>query len=417
MNFMHETHFYRSRTNTDAKLQKIVDQKKLESEKKTVNISYNHDPDKSDLEDDEMFERKLIQEFDKITDSHFEENLMKHPPIERNRFHEFAKFDGTGQQESRSINVFVTSFPKEHRVYPLRVNVQSKAKVGEFIGLILFYCYVQHPEISRKIDFKDVNMENEYSIYISDETGEVDTDLPPLDNSEQIQKFHFTHLALSKKIAQNFQSRSFSVASDPTNNVTAVTRGSVDTNAADNSKVTFINSPSAAHSSSSYTPTATDAFVDTFVYQAFRVYLISKTIHLKTSLEVQLGISEKIEIDPIQKNPSKIFRQVKALHFSIDSVAWCEITSRKSNRFEFKIAHVPIDPFSTEMLSSFEESVISSSLKVHTFETDPTTAEIIYRKINRILDSKSNSTSVLREYMARSDKSRKSFFKRKKFFN
>lgn len=406
---MHDTHFYRSRTNTDAKLQKIGDQRKMESEKRTVNVVYSSEPEKCE-DEGEMFEKKLISEYPKVTNSKFEENLLKYPPIERNRFHRFARFDGTGQgNENRTINVFVIPFPKDQRVYPLILNVQSKARIGEFIGLILFYCYVHYPDISRKIDFKDVNIENDYSIYISDETGEVDTDLPPLDNSEQVQKFHFSHLALSKKIAQNFQSRSFSVVSDPT---MATTKNSLETS--NNAEVSFMSSPSAAQSQT----TATfDAFVDTFVYQAFRVYLISKTIHFKTSLEIQLGISEKIEIDPIQKNPSKLFKSIKPLHFSIDSVAWCEITSRKSNRFEFKIAHVPLDPFSTEMLSSFEDNVISSSLKVHTFETDPTTAEIIYRKINRIIDSKSNSTTVLRELMNRSDRSRKSFFKRKKFFS
>lgn len=412
---MHDTHFYRSRTNTDAKLQKIGDQqRKNETEKRTVIYSYSSEPEKSQG-DDEMFEKKMISDFKKATNSLFEENLLKYPPIERNRFQQYAKFDGNGQgHESRTINVFVIPFPKEQRVYPLRVNVLSKARIGEFIGLILFYCYVHHPEISRKIDFKDVNIENDYSIYISDETGEVDTDLPPLDNSEQVQKFHFSHLAFSRKIAQNFQSRSFSVASDPTTAIT--TKNSLDskeTSIVESTKVS-VSSPVTTHCS--YT-TATDAFVDTFVYQAFRVYLISKTVHFRTQLEVQLGISEKIEIDPIQKNSSKIFKSIKALHFSIDSVACCEITSRKSNRFEFKIAHVPIDPFSTEMLSSFEENVISSSIKVHSFESDPTTAEIIVRKINRIIDSKANSSTVLREYMSRSDQSRKSFFKRRKFFS
>lgn len=413
---MHDIAFFRSRTNTDAKLQKIVDKKKVESN--LVNIVYTSEPEKIDSDNNE-FEKKPINEFTKHNvDSKFEENLLKQPPIELNRFHSFAKFDGSNQG-NRSINVFVIPFPKEHRVYPLQVNVQPKATVGEFIGLILFNCYVQHPEVSRKIDFKDTNIENEYSIYIADETGELDTDLPPLDNSEQIQKFHFNHLALSRKIVQNFQSRSFSVASE--NNNIVANKSSFDRDILSNpesSKVSFLSSPTTSMAHSSNFTTATDAFVDTFVYQAFRVYLISKTVHFKTSLEVQLGISEKIEIDPVQKNQSKLFRQIKALHFSIDTVAWCEITSRKSNRFTFSIAHVPTtDPFSSETLSSFEDSVISSSLKVHTFETDPTTAEIIYRKVNRLLDAKSNSTSVLREHMARNEKSRKSFFKKKKFFN
>jgi target of rapamycin complex 2 subunit MAPKAP1 len=365
-----------------------------------VTVKYACEPQKHE-NDEELFKRKEVCEPPDIPPGQsFEERLLSFPPIEKNKFYMYSKFDGTSNTESKTIHVFIMPFPKEQRVYPITFTVQSKAKIVEFIGFILHGCYVQFPEISKKVDFQEVN---DYSLYISDESGEVDSDFPPLDNNEQIQKFHFSHLALGKKSTQSFQTRTFSVVSDSmaTSARILLEKDETTTTVASN----FSHSVEAASS-------ATDAFVDTLVYQAFRVNLISKR-HFKS--EVQLGISgERIEIDPLQQKPSSyFFRSFKAIHYSFESVAWCEITSRKSNRFEFKIAHIPVsvgDP----MFTSFDDSMMTSSLKVHSFETDPTTAEIICRKINRILDSK--KTPVLREFFNRSDRTKRSFLRKRKFF-
>lgn len=366
-----------------------------------LTVKYTSEPQK-DENDEELFKRKEICEpYFVPPGTSFEERLLKFPPMEQNKFQKYAKFDGASySSENKTIHVFIMPFPKEQRVYPITFTVQSKAKIEEFIGFILYGCYVQYPDTSKKVDFKEVS---EYNLYISDETGEVDSDFPPLDNNEQIQKFHFSHLALGKRSTQSFQTRTFSVVSD---SMTTSAKISLE-NDSEALNCLIVNNEAAS--------SATDAFVDTLVYQAFRVNLISKR-HFKS--EVQLGISgEKIEIDPLQQKPSSyFFRSFKAIHYSLESVAWCEITSRKSNRFEFKIAHVPtsIDPMSHGMFSSFDDSMISSSLKVHSFETDPTTAEIICRKINRILDSK--KTTVLREYFSRNDRTKRSFLRKRKFF-
>lgn len=60
-------------------------------------------------------------------------------------------------------------------------------------------------------------------------------------------------------------------------------------------------------------------------YRAYRIFFISKK-HFRT--EIQLGIDgEKIEIDPLQQKASIIFKaSVKAIHYSVDSVAWCRIS-------------------------------------------------------------------------------------------
>lgn len=55
----------------------------------------------------------------------------------------------------------------------------------------------------------------------------------------------------------------------------------------------------------------------------------------------------------------------------------------------------------------------SYTLKIHTFETDPTSAEEIVLKVKHILEQR--TSSVRREYLNRQDKTKKSFMRKKKF--
>lgn len=168
-----------------------------------------------------------------------------------------------------------------------------------------------------------------------------------------------------------------------------------------------------------------DSMVEAPIYRAYRVILITKK-HFRS--EIQLGISaEKIEIDPLSQKSSSYFFKQKSSHFIMDAVAWCEITTRKSSRFEFKIAYNPLfyDPLSvaTSLLSttnnnnasaSFLETSNSGSysLKIITFECDPTSAEEIVLKVNNILQFR--TSSVRQEWMNRQEKKARNSFIRKK---
>jgi hypothetical protein len=293
--------------------------------------------------------------------------------------------------------------------------VYSLAKIEEFIGYILFKCVNLYPEYSDNLE--EIRT---YGLFISDESGEPDTDFPPLDLSEQVSKYQFNILALAKRVVTHFQNRTLSINSDTTTTTTTTTtpnaivmhsmnrQGSIETNK---------SFPSANMRQNEIAMSVHDSKVDAPVYRAFRVYLITKK-HFKT--EVQLGISaEKIEIDPMQPRSTNYFFKPKSHHYSIDSVAWCEITSRKSSRFEFRIAYNPIfyDPlsFSAPSTSFAENSSTPSSytLKINTFECDPTTAEEICLKVNNILEQRTNN--VRREYLNRHEKIKKSFIRKKKF--
>ncbi|CRL01041.1 CLUMA_CG014505, isoform A [Clunio marinus] len=408
INFAQEGPFFRFRTNTDAKLDKMNDMRKKQAQIKTIKcddtiVKLNEEMD----DNDELFIRKDYKNTSILPKrSKFAEQLEKMPPIPLNKFRKFSCFDGTSHppNETRTIQVFVIPLPKEHRDYPIRCCVQASAKIEEFIGFILFKCTQDLPEVSQKVNFGDVN---DYGLFISDETGEPDLDFPALDINEQVQRFQFSHLALSKRMVQYFQNRTLSVASDSNLMNPVVRQPSVDTNR---------SIPSTIRRTEEIAMNVHDTMVEAPIYRAYRVFLITKK-HFRT--EVQLGISgDKVEIDPLhQRNANYFFKPVKAIHYSMDSVAWCGISSRKSNRFEFKIAHNPmfLDPLTFGPSTSFVETSTPSTftLKIHTFETDPTIAEEVVAKIDNILMLR--TSSVRREYLNRHEKTKKSFIRKKKF--
>lgn len=410
INFAHEGPFFRFRTNTDAKLDKMSDMRRKQLQIKTVKcddsiVQYNREMH----DDDQLFQRKenYLKESLVPKTSKLSEQIENLPPMPVNKFRMYSCFDGTSHpiNEIRTIQVFVIPFPKEHRDYPVRCCVLASAKIEEFIGFVLFKCTQDQPTVAQQVNFEDVK---EYGLFITDETGEPDLDFPALDYNEQVQRFQFAYLALSKRVAPSFQQRAFSVVSD-----TTLLNPLVMQSPTEPLKPLPLN---LIRRTDELAMNVHDTMVEAPIYRAYRVSFISKK-HFRT--EVQLGISgEKIEIDPIQqKNASLFFKTVKAIHYSMDSVAWCEIGARKSSRFEVRIAHNPMffDPLSFGPSSSLVEATTPTSLtlKIHTLESDPTTAEEIVMKINNILLMR--TSSVRREYLNRHEKTKKSFLRKKKF--
>lgn len=429
INFTQEAPFFRFRTNTTAKLEKLCEMKKKKAQIKIVKvddsvIKLNQEID----DDDELFKRKELNEVTLLPKkSKLTEQLETLPPIKLNKFREFSTFDGTSYplHETKTIHVFITTIP-ELRDYPIKCCAHAVAKIEEFIGFILFKTTNLYPEYSDNFD----EVKN-YGLFISDETGEPDLDFPALDLSEQVSKYQFTYLALSRQIP-HFTQRTLSLASDTTFMIyppsSAKRQSSIDTN-----KSLPINNNNNKNTSDAMT--VHNSMVEAPIYRAYRVILITKK-HFRS--DVQLGISaEKIEIDPLQQKSSSYFFKQKSSHFVMDAVAWCEITSRKSSRCEFRIAYNPLffDPFSTSSTLptastsfSFSSAVNTShtsntssevampasySLKTHSFETDPLSAEEIVLKVNNILLLR--TSSVRREFLNRQEKIKRSFIRKKKF--
>lgn len=427
INFIQEAPFFRFRTNTTAKLEKLCEMKKKKAQIKIVKvddsvIKLNQEID----DDDELFKRKelngvtILPKRSKLT-----EQLETLPPMKLNKFREFSTFDGTSYplHETKTIQVFITTIP-ELRDYPIKCCAHAVAKIEEFIGFILFKTTNLYPEYSDVFD----EIKN-YGLFISDETGEPDLDFPPLDLNEQVSKYQFSYLALAlSRQIPHFTQRTLSLASDtimcyPPSSTKR--QSSVDTN----QSLSFNN-----NKNTSDAMTVHNSMIEAPIYRAYRVILITKK-HFRS--EVQLGISaEKIEIDPLQPKSSSYFFKQKSSHFVMDAVAWCEkITSRKSSRCEFRIAYNPLffDPFSTTSTlpttstsftsanntshasntSSEVANPTSYSLKTHSFETDPILAEEIVLKVNNILLLR--TSSVRREFLNRQEKIKRSFIRKKKF--
>lgn len=420
INFTQEApFFYRFRTNTTAKLEKLSEIRKKKAQIKVVKVDDTVVKLNQEIgDDDELFIRK---EFNEVSlapkQSKLTEQLETLPPIKLNKYREFSTFDGSSYavQETKTIQVFITTVP-ELRDYPIKCCVHAVAKIEEFIGYILFKIVNLYPEYTEQLD--EVKT---YGLYISDETGEPDVDFPPLDLNEQVSKYQFTYLALAKiRQMPQFTHRTLSVASETTNMIypSSVKRqSSIETNQSltlNNSKIT------------SDAMNVHDSMIEAPIYRAYRVILITKK-HFRS--EVQLGISaEKIEIDPLSQKSSNYFFKQKSSHFVMEAVAWCEITSKKTSRFEFRIAYNPLfyDPFSvTTGSTSFSSAVVNSSfseastptsysLKIITFETDPSSAEEIVLKVNNILLLR--TSAVRREFLNRQEKkTRNSFIRKKKF--
>lgn len=196
INFTQEGPFFRFRTNTTAKLEKLNEIRKKKALIKTVKVDDSVIKLNQEIDDDnELFIRKELNELTLVPKkSKLTEQLETLPPIKLNKYRDFSTLEGSSYpiQETKTIQVFITTVP-ELRDYPIKCCVYSLAKIEEFIGYILFKTLNLYPEYSDSLDDP-----NTYGLFISDETGEPDLDFPALDLNELVSKYQFTYLALAK---------------------------------------------------------------------------------------------------------------------------------------------------------------------------------------------------------------------------
>lgn len=205
--------FYRQRSNTAQKLEKMNMARKKAAMTKNIKCQDILPPEQQEaLDDNELFIRKDINLIErdekKVKSSMLTLQMQKYPNLPQNRFIKYAVFDGTSQTgvPTRTISIFIMPFPEDLRNFPVRICVLSSAKILEFIGLILYKCVVDLPEF----DFEEVD---QYGLFIAEENGEPDLDFPPLDVNENVYRFQFSHLALAKKLRPSNE-RAMSVTSE-----------------------------------------------------------------------------------------------------------------------------------------------------------------------------------------------------------
>lgn len=278
INFTQEGPFaFRFRTNTAAKLEKITEIRKKQSQVKTVKVDDSIIKLNQEIEDDsQLFVRKEVKiALTEPVRSKLTEQFETLPPIQLNKYREYSIFDGSSYpgNESKTIQVYITPIT-ELKDYPIKCCVHSIAKIEEFIGFILFKCINLYPEYADNLE----EVKN-YGLFISDESGEPDLDFPALDLTESIAKYQFNILALAKRVIPHIQNRTLSVASDTTNVlIHPVNRqSSIDTN---RSLPTNLR-----NNQNELAMNVHETMVEAPIYQAYRVYLVTKK-HFRTEVNL-----------------------------------------------------------------------------------------------------------------------------------
>lgn len=170
INFTQEAPFFRFRTNTTAKLEKLSEIRKKKAQIKVVKVDDNIVKLNQEIgDDDELFIRKEFSEAVFVErKSTLTEQLETLPPIKLNKYRDFSTFDGSSSSvhETKTIQVFVTTI-HVLKDFPIKCCVNSLAKIEEFVGYILFKVVNLYPEYSDQLE----DIKN-YGLYISDESGE-----------------------------------------------------------------------------------------------------------------------------------------------------------------------------------------------------------------------------------------------------
>lgn len=319
------------------------------------------------------------------------ELLILNPKQPTNKYLQYARFDGTGQQGNltKKIRIFLTMLPETQRNYPMPVCVLGSAKIQEFIGLICYKASLDHPEVEM------LSVSN-YGLYITEENGEVDSDFPPLDLNEPCSKFCFSHLALVKRkdsdVRQDARTMSLSSKVEAIQQV-LLDEQKVDTKIQDEALALI-----EGHNARMEAP----------LYKSFNLE-ISRRGFFNTA--IQLGISaEKLEIDPKPRQNSKFFSQQKAITHNMDTIVWCEIIEEPApDRTVFKIVYCPSTMPSDDYPSTSPNALTSVFhnqvefpdfvYRSYKFVTDIAMAQDIVDKVRNIIEVR--SSPARRDYLSR----------------
>uniref|UniRef100_A0A8D8YXE3 Stress-activated map kinase-interacting protein 1 n=2 Tax=Cacopsylla melanoneura TaxID=428564 RepID=A0A8D8YXE3_9HEMI len=393
----------RHRSNTASKLEKMEQARKKAAQIRIVKWRRNQtDNSLDDNVLNELFKKKDISSMKCFENqsSLLTHQLQKFPHFPKNPYQMYAKYDGNAQVglSTRKYKIFLHMLPPEQRNYPMEVVIVVGTRVLDLIGLTLWKCFIEYSTIK----LKDIEF---YSLYIAEDDGEVDCDLPSFEVSEFIAKFGFGYLALIEKEIPLSKNK-FQVNTDIQPPVKPkielidqieTAKKLPDGNGSD--KV-LIHNP--WHN------------LEAPLYQSYRVYMLNK---FRTKSEILLGVSgEKIEIDPVINNKTGsryIWNKQKAVTYDIDAIVACDLTQNKSNKATFRLVYDQSSVLSNVdscVYGSLGTTLSNHNYKHYDFEVEYRVADEIVQKINHILDLRSNPKR--KDYLAiREDKShrRKSF--------
>ncbi|RXG69285.1 Target of rapamycin complex 2 subunit MAPKAP1 [Armadillidium vulgare] len=198
-----DVEFPRSRSYTERKSERLKKEREKASRVRRITWKYNPNPDVTEAELSEMFQRKTS--FARSSDTSEGEPPPKAPSllshllstsdsVNTNAFIEYSKFDGLTHNNvpTKQIDIYLYIGENPCIDYPMKVSVVSSARVLDFIGLI---CWL-YTNQNRQPPLKSVD---HYHLYIADEDGHYESEFLPLERGYIIDKYGFNTLALVEK--------------------------------------------------------------------------------------------------------------------------------------------------------------------------------------------------------------------------
>lgn len=381
---------YRFRSNTAQRLEKMDIARKKASRMKSIKVTEpNNDTDYSDF----FIAKTELSPAPDESKSLLSDQLIKIPIQPKNKFAQYAKFDGTSHtgEVTRTFRVFINMLPENKRSYPLQLCVVADTKILDIIGFICYKSLIHNPSLV----LGDVR---NYGLYIAEDNGEMEA-LPPLDVRESFGKFKFSYFTLVERRSNSTTTsrndfRTVSIVFDLEAELASGTDNSARKQQTFNKNEIEIQKMFDR--------------IEAPIYRTYRVYC--KNFFFRN--EVQLGVSgERIEIDPVPQKNSKLWKKQKAVTYNIDHIAFIEMHEQRSSKsvvrmwYGYSPQQVQLTPNETTATMSVSPQHLTSyfnNFKYYDFETDKKTAQQILSKINCLLEIR--SSCIHKEFLSERDK-------------
>lgn len=384
---------YRFRSNTAQRLEKMDLARKKASRMKSIKVT---EPNNDDNDYSDFFIAKTdLAPFPDDTKSLLSDQLIKMPVQPKNKFAQYAKYDGTSHTGifSRKFKVFISMLPDDKKSYPLQLCVIADTKILDIIGFVCYKCLIHHPEIV----LGDVR---NYGLYIAEDNGEMEA-LPPLDARESFAKFKFSHFTLVER-----RSTSTTTSRNDFRTLSMTSEGDYGVDGAS-------GVDQAARKQNTFNKNEIEIQkmfdrIEAPLYRTYRVYC--RNFFFKN--EVQLGVcGERIEIDPVPQKNSKLWKKQKAVTYNIDHIAFIELHEERSSKSVLRMWYgysqqqaqlTPNESTATMSVSPQHLTSYFNNFKYYDFEADKKTAQQILSKINCLLEIR--SSCIHKEFISEREK-------------
>eukprot|EP00090_Calanus_glacialis_P016026 TRINITY_DN25140_c0_g1_i1.p1 TRINITY_DN25140_c0_g1~~TRINITY_DN25140_c0_g1_i1.p1 ORF type:complete len:510 (-),score=242.31 TRINITY_DN25140_c0_g1_i1:56-1585(-) len=423
----------RPRANTALQLQ----QKMLPKEQEHITtIHWKTPPKKSEdiiEQEEELFPRKQVKDEPtiKMAVSLLTQQLESLTPgEEQNPWQQYARFEGSHYREGvvKRVEVFPAMEERSDNVpHSIKVACVKDAKVKDVVGLVCLKYTIEE-----RLPRLEPPAEN-YSLFMCEEDGTLDSDFPALDWSEPFSKYGFLQLALVRrdssmsgaapaervtlhlpdgtfsqveveradmtvgdllemglhKRARNFPTSkvplSYQLEAADVVGVALDPDSGLSTQAGSEFYIVRSNSKrvSGPREQAQGEPAS---FLEAPLFKSFNVQIITK---VRTKVDIHLGISgERVEIDPQQQATWTVYKQ-KAATYDMDSIVSCEVVDKQGeDRKMFKMVYL------TE-----------SGWRWTEFEGETDTVDAVVDKVNHLLEMRQSEARKLRkEYLENKEK-------------